>query len=78
MHDAAPASPGNIAMHIARMAEHQPAHPAVVCANGRNARGEIAYEQLTFAELEAIGWIGAKRPRMVAVQSEGCAPIVRD
>ena len=30
-----------------------------------------------FAELEAIGWIGAKRPRMVAVQAEGCAPIVR-
>ena len=30
-----------------------------------------------FAELEAIGWIGAKRPRMVAVQAEGCAPMVR-
>jgi threonine synthase len=30
-----------------------------------------------FAELEAIGWIGPKRPRMVAVQAEGCAPIVR-
>lgn len=30
-----------------------------------------------FNELEAIGWIGAKRPRMVAVQSEGCAPIVK-
>ena len=30
-----------------------------------------------FAELEALGWIGAKRPRMVAVQAEGCAPIVR-
>lgn len=30
-----------------------------------------------FAELEAIGWIGAKRPRMVAVQSATCAPIVR-
>lgn len=30
-----------------------------------------------FDELEAIGWIGSKRPRMVAVQSEGCAPIVR-
>lgn len=30
-----------------------------------------------FAELEALGWIGPKRPRMVAVQSEGCAPIVR-
>ena len=30
-----------------------------------------------FAELEAIGFIGAKRPRMVAVQSAGCAPMVR-
>src|SRR5580658_8195606 len=30
-----------------------------------------------FAELEAIGFIGGKRPRMVAVQAEGCAPIVR-
>jgi threonine synthase len=30
-----------------------------------------------FAELEAAGFIGAKRPRMVAVQASGCAPIVR-
>ncbi|MBT3530999.1 MAG: threonine synthase [Gammaproteobacteria bacterium] len=30
-----------------------------------------------FQELEAIGWIGSKRPRMVAVQAEGCAPIVK-
>ena len=30
-----------------------------------------------FDELEAIGWIGAKRPRMVAVQASGCAPIVK-
>src|SRR5271166_5949109 len=30
-----------------------------------------------FDELEAIGWIGAKRPRLVAVQSRTCAPIVR-
>jgi len=30
-----------------------------------------------FEELEAIGLIGSKRPRMVAVQAEGCAPIVR-
>jgi threonine synthase len=28
-------------------------------------------------ELEALGWIGPKRPRMVVVQSAGCAPIVR-
>ena len=30
-----------------------------------------------FAELGEIGWIGAKRPRMVAVQATGCAPIVK-
>ena len=30
-----------------------------------------------FAELEAIGFIGPKRPRMIAVQASGCAPIVR-
>jgi threonine synthase len=30
-----------------------------------------------FAELEAIGFIGPKRPRMVAVQAAGCAPMVR-
>jgi threonine synthase len=31
----------------------------------------------TFAELEAIDFIGKKRPRMVAVQAAGCAPMVR-
>ena len=30
-----------------------------------------------FAELEALGLIGPERPRMIAVQAEGCAPIVR-
>ena len=30
-----------------------------------------------FAELEAIGWIGTKRPRMVVVQAAGCAPMVK-
>jgi threonine synthase len=30
-----------------------------------------------FAELEAIGFVGSKRPRMVAVQATGCAPMVR-
>jgi len=30
-----------------------------------------------FAELEELGWIGAARPRMVVVQAEGCAPMVR-
>ncbi|MCU0484675.1 MAG: threonine synthase [Anaerolineales bacterium] len=31
-----------------------------------------------FAELEALGWLEhGRRPRMVAVQAEGCAPVVR-
>ncbi|PZU08465.1 MAG: threonine synthase [Sphingobium sp.] len=30
-----------------------------------------------FDELEKIGFIGAKRPRMFAVQAQGCAPMVR-
>jgi threonine synthase len=29
-----------------------------------------------FEELEALGWIGPKRPRMIAVQAEGCRPLV--
>lgn len=30
-----------------------------------------------FAELAELGWIGGGRPRMVSVQSAGCAPVVR-
>jgi threonine synthase len=30
-----------------------------------------------FAEMEALGWIGRERPKMIAVQAEGCQPIVR-
>jgi threonine synthase len=30
-----------------------------------------------FDEMEAMGWIDSKRPRMVTVQAAGCAPIVR-
>src|ERR1700737_1091513 len=30
-----------------------------------------------FDEMQEMGWIGAGRPRMVAVQAEGCAPIVK-
>jgi threonine synthase len=28
-----------------------------------------------FDEMEAMGWIGSARPRMISVQAEGCAPI---
>jgi threonine synthase len=30
-----------------------------------------------FAEMEKLGWIGGRRPKMVAVQAEGCQPVVR-
>ncbi|OLD49648.1 MAG: threonine synthase, partial [Gemmatimonadetes bacterium 13_1_40CM_2_60_3] len=30
-----------------------------------------------FDEMQELGWISEKRPRMVSVQAEGCAPIVR-
>jgi threonine synthase len=30
-----------------------------------------------FEEMEMLGWIGPQRPKMIAVQAEGCAPIVR-
>ena len=31
----------------------------------------------SFDEMEEMGWIGPKRPRMVTVQAAGCAPIVK-
>jgi threonine synthase len=30
-----------------------------------------------FSEMEELGWIDSRRPRMIAVQAAGCAPIVR-
>jgi len=30
-----------------------------------------------FDEMQQMGWIGNKRPRMISVQSSGCAPVVR-
>jgi threonine synthase len=30
-----------------------------------------------FAEMERLGWIGGRRPKMVAVQAAGCQPVVR-
>jgi threonine synthase len=30
-----------------------------------------------FEEMEALGWIGAARPKMISVQAAGCAPIVQ-
>jgi threonine synthase len=30
-----------------------------------------------FEEMETLGWIGSRRPKMIAVQVEGCQPVVR-
>jgi threonine synthase len=30
-----------------------------------------------FDEMQALGWIGAERPKMIVVQSSGCAPVVK-
>ena len=30
-----------------------------------------------FDEMEQLGWIGRKRPKMVAVQAEGCSPVTK-
>src|SRR5699024_5272007 len=30
-----------------------------------------------FKEMEELGWIGPERPRMIAVQAAGCAPVVK-
>ncbi len=30
-----------------------------------------------FEEMESMGWISSKRPKMIAVQAEGCQPVVR-
>ena len=30
-----------------------------------------------FDEMEKLGWIGSRRPKMIAVQAEGCQPVVR-
>jgi len=30
-----------------------------------------------FEEMELLGWIGGRRPKMIAVQAEGCQPVVR-
>lgn len=48
---------------------------AIVCPTG-GGTGLIGMWK-AFDELEALGWIGSERPRMVSVQASGCAPIVR-
>ncbi|MCX7141341.1 MAG: fatty acid CoA ligase family protein [Proteobacteria bacterium] len=47
-----PANYGNIAAHLTEMAKLQPSRPAVICANGRDAQGAVAYDQLSFGALD--------------------------
>src|SRR5579871_805948 len=30
-----------------------------------------------FDEMEQLGWVGSRRPKMIVVQAEGCQPVVR-
>ena len=48
---------------------------AIVCPTGGGV-GLIGMWK-AFEEMERLGWTGGKRPRMIAVQAEGCQPIVR-
>lgn len=48
---------------------------AIVCPTGGGV-GLIGIRK-ALAELAELGWIGAKKPRMIAVQAAGCAPVVR-
>jgi threonine synthase len=46
----------------------------IICPTG-GGTGPIGMWK-AFDEMEQLGWIGAERPRMVTVQSEGCASMV--
>jgi threonine synthase len=50
--------------------------PAAIVYPTGGGTGLIAMWK-AFDELEAAGWIGARRPQMISVQARGCAPIVR-
>jgi threonine synthase len=50
--------------------------PDVICYPTGGGVGLIGMCK-AFDEMQEMGWIGAARPRMVAVQAEGCAPIVK-
>src|SRR5690348_14370123 len=65
----------NIAAHLAEMARLQASRPAVICARGRDARGAVVYEQLSFDALEeasnrlahALGLAGIRRGTRTAL-----------
>lgn len=48
---------------------------AIVCPCGDGLAPAAIWK--AFGELQELGWIGSKLPKMIAVQSAGCAPIVQ-
>ncbi|HKC23979.1 MAG TPA: threonine synthase, partial [Thermoanaerobaculia bacterium] len=50
--------------------------PDVIVAPTGGGTGVIGIWK-ALAEMEELGWIGSRRPRLVSVQAEGCAPIVK-
>jgi len=50
--------------------------PDAICYPTGGGTGLIGMWK-AFDEMERLGWIGPKRPKMIAVQAEGCAPMVR-
>jgi threonine synthase len=48
---------------------------AIICPTGGGV-GIIGMWK-AFDEMEELGWIGRERPKMIAVQAAGCAPIVK-
>ena len=50
--------------------------PDVIACPAGGGVGLIGIRK-ALAELAGLGWIGAKMPRLIAVQAAGCAPVVR-
>ena len=51
--------------------------PDVILIPRAEGPGLIRYMGKAFDEMERLGWIGSRRPRMISVQAAGCSPIVR-
>ena len=58
------------------LAEQLPELPDVILYPTGGGTGLIGMWK-AFEEMQKLGWIGSKRPRMISVQSTTCAPIVR-
>lgn len=65
-----------LAMQFAPSPEWQWELPEVILYPTGGGTGLVGMWK-AFDELERLGWIDERRPRMVTVQAEGCAPIVR-